>query len=404
MNIIIFHDSEQIPSELVTKFTLNTRGLVKSNLSGSSWFSSFVGVIISPDAETALISVPKHFAVTKDIDATHTIIKVLMTYNADIVPNFRGATDAVNDNIPIEDLKVVVDYLNRFGIYASQQFTTRKANGKKILWKKSIQHSNAIYSDDGLILMPLIFRENTHVENIVTEAMRYVLESTRDLLLLLNINPATYTRKNVRKKNSRYEKQLIFKLNEQLMTTHQDKEINLINSLINILKATSTTAPYYLVTTNFDIIWESVVLNYLNFHYEGVRNGNPCFQSSKTQQAQQIFQSQVPFEIDSVHHYSIRPDYYLDSEDVQLIFDAKYYVNLKDLNYKQLIYGILLGDRPSHRHKITVNALFVPTAQKTNTSEIHTKIDAEFLPSTNSQLIHTIYINMNDALTEYVSQ
>ena len=56
------------------------------------------------------------------------------------------------------------------------------------------------------------------------------------------------------------------------------------------------------------------------------------------------------FAIDkSSNHYIISVDHYGEDEHQKYIFDSKYYVNIKELNYKQLSYnGIIIQIRKEH--------------------------------------------------------
>lgn len=100
--------------------------------------------------------------------------------------------------------------------------------------------------------------------------------------------------------------------------------------------------------------------------------------------------------------WQIRPDYYMRFNDQQLIFDAKYYVNLDNLNYKQLVYSLLLGEGKRAVGLNTVNMLFAPTDGKTRSGE-HISLSPEFAPTDRQVRIDIRWLNMNEMLNQFVS-
>ncbi|RWZ68824.1 hypothetical protein EQH87_16660 [Lactiplantibacillus plantarum] len=99
--------------------------------------------------------------------------------------------------------------------------------------------------------------------------------------------------------------------------------------------------------------------------------------------------------------WRILPDYYMLIEDQQLIFDAKYYVNLDKLNYKQLVYGLLLGEGKRAIGINTVNMLFAPTDGATRSGE-HVSLLPEFVPSDRKVRIDIRWLNVNEMLNSFV--
>ena len=95
--------------------------------------------------------------------------------------------------------------------------------------------------------------------------------------------------------------------------------------------------------------------------------------------------------------HSLEPDhYYFDELERKLyIFDSKYYVSLKELNHKQIVYHVLFGNLEKANR--VYDALIIPTEGPTNT-EVHTDIDQDYL----EQGGHEIKIFLNKLNTVQV--
>ncbi|PTJ63691.1 hypothetical protein, partial [Staphylococcus saprophyticus] len=89
-------------------------------------------------------------------------------------------------------------------------------------------------------------------------------------------------------------------------------------------------------------------------------------------------------------------------EKGKLIFDAKYYNELKGINYKQISYYLFLKEWKlvSDEGKIH-SALILPNTS--NFSKIHFKMDPEFNKTYEDLIIYEIYLDIKNVINCYLN-
>jgi hypothetical protein len=170
-----------------------------------------------------------------------------------------------------------------------------------------------------------------------------------------------------------------------LQSVHNDvfKDVNkkLIQNLIEFyteLDGHQKGGDIHVKIKYFNLVWEEMVEQYLNSHFIGVDNVNKKLIFDINQMYSKIKFSKKIFNIDkSDNKFTIEPDHYFIDEELQYIFDAKYYGNLDHLNYKQYSYHELLKNKRDDDK--TISALLIPS-DKDNCSEIHLSVANEFIP------------------------
>lgn len=102
----------------------------------------------------------------------------------------------------------------------------------------------------------------------------------------------------------------------------------------------------------------------------------------------------------------MEPDYYLLDDGLQCIFDAKYYSSVDDVDYKQLVYTMLLSHliNPKTGEEYcldTCSALILPS--ETRSSRLHFKIDSSQVNLQNGLEIYEERLPASEVLYYYVS-
>ncbi|MBT9263029.1 LlaJI family restriction endonuclease [Lacticaseibacillus paracasei] len=402
MKMTTCHDGGNLTADQVKEFGLAWTDLLHTDFSGSRSTSQFVGIVISED-KNVLLSVPKFFRERKGLKDAQLLLRVFESYKAHDTPNFTGNLDVIKTNIPLEDFETILNYYLQNGLYRKPKRTITSKGTGKINWKRTLQSEIPIFSNGNLIFKDLCRSQTQLMNNVVTLAMQYVLMNNQDLLRLLQVELKFSDCVGAPSTSVELERELSLRLHQELQETYVDKDRHLIHALVGFLNHHSAVGPKYIVTTTFDIIWEKIVLDYLNHNYAGL---DKCRVVFSPHAPTYNFEYQKVFVIDFSQNgkpkWQIRPDYYMRFNDQQLIFDAKYYVNLDNLNYKQLVYGLLLGEGKRAVGLNTVNMLFAPTDGKTRSGE-HISLLPEFAPTDRQVRIDIRWLNMNEMLNQFVS-
>ncbi|HGH0895362.1 TPA: hypothetical protein ACJHIN_002020, partial [Staphylococcus pseudintermedius] len=100
--------------------------------------------------------------------------------------------------------------------------------------------------------------------------------------------------------------------------------------------------------------------------------------------------------------HNIQPDYYYREKNYQLIFDAKYKKNLRNIDYKQLMYHVLLEEYDTFDIKNfkTYSALILPS--KYDYQDIHFKMSKLFSKKHNDLIVSEVYLNIKKVMRSYL--
>ena len=123
----------------------------------------------------------------------------------------------------------------------------------------------------------------------------------------------------------------------------------------------------------FNLVWEEMVAHFLNSHFieADILNKNLIFDVSKIQDGNKF--KKESFNIDkSENKYTIKPDHYFIDNNMQYIFDAKYYGDLNQLNYKQYSYHEMLKTKQDENK--TISALLIPSEEEMSSHCFHVKL------------------------------
>ena len=169
----------------------------------------------------------------------------------------------------------------------------------------------------------------------------------------------------------------------------KDDEKQLVDNLIIFLRRVNNSLKQAISIKDYDYeyVWEKAVERYLNAYFLKVENN--VLEYSKKPINKYKFKKKSE-QYDSYHkNWRMEPDhYFFDKTDKSLyIFDSKYYVDVKNINYKQLVYHFLFGNK-KNVNKV-YDALIVPYEGESVT-DIHVNIMSDFL-NEGEEII--IYIN-----------
>ena len=151
------------------------------------------------------------------------------------------------------------------------------------------------------------------------------------------------------------EKNLMFK----------DIHKKLVSSLIQFFEEFDSKkhgGNIHLKINYFNNIWQTMVNKYLNDCFIGISaTEDEILFDDSLQKSAVSFDKQTIHIDDSNNDFYIELDHYGIAADEQYIFDSKYYFELRDLNYKQFTYDVILDYKANISRKTkTYSALLLP--------------------------------------------
>ena len=334
------------------KETLFHLVLCDKNENNTNYQISFVGIIHIKDY--ILLSLPKHFKREKETkkekkENLKLILRLLLKYCNNI--GLKGNDDGYS-NIPMDAYFKILDYYKKYGIYKDTYLEYKKSFDGNINWKRTIAKSDKFISNGNLIFLPFIVKHKIYDENIISEVMKYIINDGYDKIgQFLDINIRVKIDNNINiEDNIDY---IIKKLEDIKHNTYKDLTIKLINSLQEYLRwKNSNTEISFFVTKNFEYIWEKMLADYLDNNFIGIiekgeKKNYLKFNNFVTNKKELIKKKRVEFDECDIYlnedkkemkKHILEFDYYLEDKNEIYLFDAKYYKEVKSLNYKQVVY------------------------------------------------------------------
>lgn len=186
--------------------------------------------------------------------------------------------------------------------------------------------------------------------------------------------------------------------------TFKDNLLILIDHLINFFSELHEGGSYYLKHYAFSSIWEDMVMDYLRVYFKEVQSDKIVFGCRRNNEINFSKPSFRPNLANRNHYFT--PDYYYTEKDTQLIFDAKYYTEVKGMDYKQIAYYIFLNeyrDDPikAIKYAKTHSALILPGEKRE--SKIHFKMDPQFNLTNRNLVISEEYLNIREIIDFYIA-
>lgn len=408
LNIVAVEEGAVIDDEIVQDFDLSFLDLGKS--SNMSKTCAFTGVVIR--GNNLLVALPKHYVSIEKFDKLtikeklcdiKLILKTIMEY--EINPNFSSfrKENDLSTKFSFKAYYDVFNYYHQYGLFYKESSIFKTNASGKISWKKTLNKANKIISNGNLVFAPFFIKKTAHDENFVTRCMIFVINYTEELfadIIDLPDNSRLLKRgvETVLRDNSGY---VIVALSQIRSRTFKDIDKKLIDDLISFFQGLNSNVESVkdIKHYHYNDIWEKGVEKYLNRHFSGIINTTFNFMDKGlVGPFKKITLSQYdkanPRNIMQPDHY-----YYDSSDDTQYIFDSKYYRFLNSINYKQVVYHMLMINRAAH----TYDALIMPTEEITYT-EKHLDLSENYIISPSYPItILLLHLNTNDVLNDFIS-
>jgi len=364
---------------------------------------NFVGFTINPKGEVITVF-PKFFNYQNtETDRKNTFRSIFkhIQKNPDM---YIGSAfeNNISTNYPFSAFFSVYDYFERYGIHFEEKQHIKPAGEGKINWKETIRRSQKYIIDDKLIFLPFYHTEKTRRDTFIANCMIFAIDYTIDAFHFLIEKEKT----NRPFPDFDFTGHIDFVL-ETLQsiknTTFSDIHIRLINDLIDFFSVFKSSGQYYLKHYSYAIVWENMVMDFLNSHFLQFENEKMVLSGSKIP-GRKKFDKPV-FYPNLANNQHIQPDYYLEDGDVQVIMDAKYYEPTQ-LDFKQISYLLFLKNRRTVLNDPpiflkTYSALIIPS-DKRNSKE-HFKMNPYCNKEYEDFMITEERLNIKDVLEFWIN-
>lgn len=380
---------------LINKNAKNNFGLIQGldtrfkNKRLESEVYDFVGLVCKQDK--TLVVFPKHFYSQENLnklfnDNTYILNDIILLF--DVIQKYllnktpkalkyAGNRLEFESEYPFASFFSIYNYFQQFGIYTERITKTKRGYKGKISWKDTIRKSAKIYSGQNLLHFPYYIKDNKFQQVFISDCMAYAIDYTLERFsFLFNLPKSNYKKSSFDFfENNDF---VVRRLQKILNNTFKDINKNLISDLIAFfsdLKDHKKGGNIHIKIKYFNLVWEDMVGHYLNNHFVKVDDENKMTFNSDNFSSKTIF-SKKSFRVDkSTNKYTIEPDHYFIDDERQYIFDAKYFDNLKNLNYKQYSYHEMLKSKAEDDK--TFSALMLPS-EKENSTKIHFILSDEY--------------------------
>lgn len=415
LDIDVIQDGAEISESLIQKYNLDNKDFKIIYLSDGRKIirANFVGIVKSKLIDKkVLFSMPKHYmeikkfeelSIKRKLDHVKLVIKTINKSIAGTQFTQYKHSKYVEGNISFNAYNVIVDYYQKYGLFHDEETYTKKGYGNHISWKKTISRSTKIISKNKkIIFTPFVLRKKKQLSNLVTECMIFAINYTDSLfgyfLDLPNYNLQSYGI------NPQILHNIAGTINSliQFQTfIFKDDEKQLVDNLIIFLRRVNNSLKQAISIKDYDYeyVWEKAVEKYLNAYFLKVENN--VLEYSKKPINKYKFKKKSE-QYDSYHkNWRMEPDhYFFDKTDKSLyIFDSKYYVDVKNINYKQLVYHFLFGNKKNVNR--IYDALIVPYEGE-NVTDIHVNIMPDFLSEGEEIIIYINKLNTSSVLKNYI--
>lgn len=408
LSIIAIEEGRHVSDKIIEQFNLSSFDIGRGQ--NSENISAFTGIVIK--SNDLLVSFPKHYVDLKvfnnlkyqaKVNHIRLIMKSIIHYETSPdYTEFRKSKD-MTSSFPFDVFFNIYDYYQKYGLYHEKLTAFKRGLSGKISFKNTIARANKIISNNNLIFLPFYVSKSLPIDNLITQCMIFAMNYTQQLFgpFLPLPSDSKLLEKGIDKNIENNYPNIIGALNELRSSIFKDIDTNLLNNLILYFEGLNATLRdvQSIKHYHYNNVWEKAVEKYLNSNFSGIVDDKLTFNGNN---------NHIQFEKGKFGNYdmehptnNLQPDhYYLDKlQSIQYIFDSKYYVQLKGLNHKQLVYHMLL----TNRARKTYDALIMPSRSKTRT-EVHVNINQSFLPSEMNELkILLTHLNTKDVIENFVN-
>lgn len=357
---------------------------------------TFVGYTVNNENDM-LVSFPKHFIPTELDKDTNVLLKTIFKHMKNYPDKYIGDKSLYSSNYPFTSFFNVYNYYIKYGLLLEDEIKITTKEKNKINWKKSIKDSNKYIQDNGIILYPLFYNNQLYFKDLIAKCVTFVINYT-------SIKFGNIIKTEVIDFDIDYEMFISNKeyiVNELLKlqtSTFNDNLLYLLNNLILFFKEINEGGNIYIKHYNYEMIWEDMVKKYLSFNYSDIKDKEMIF---KYQEKPIIFKNEV-FRPNLANEFQyIQPDYYYENDKLKLIFDAKYYEKINGLNYKQVVYYLLLNEFNS-KHKEMFCALILPSEE--TYTKVHFRMNPFYNTTYKDMVIYETFLDIKIVMDFYLFQ
>lgn len=366
----------------------------------------FVGFVANANSDL-LVVLPKCLE-TSDSDFEAKNLFEVIKKHAQRHPSLYigpNASETYVSNYPFAAYFAILNYYTRFGLYRENEVQVKRGLTRSISWKDTLKRSIKYVVDDEVAPFPVYGRKKQNKTSLITACMAFALDYTASKFgAILHAPLSGYDIPTEMVLNNR--KGVIEHLIQERSTTFRDTKLNLLDALIDFYRKLNFGGSLYLKHYKFDLIWQDIAMEYLCSHYEGMETNGISL--SVTPVARSHFERKRFYPNLANPRNCIDLDYYyIDrTSKEQLIFDAKYKTNLRELDYKQLAYHFILANRRNDSgceplYRVTRSALILPGIQ--TGSRLHFEMDPAFNKEFADMKIFEERIDVKRAIEYYVN-
>ena len=398
----IVQDGDQVKKEFAQHW-----GSSYFNIFNGKAYVDFVGIILKKNE--ILFSFPKHFSFGElsSKEKSYAMKEILFLITKGISFNFSKNS---NNAFPIDSYLMIQDYYKQYGLHFVTTRLYVQGYDGHIDWHRTIGKSDKIIQNNGVIYLPFVtikFRKNYE---FIAECMEFVLNYVYQRLSKY-LNFLTPYSKKIRNPIFSNSTRCVKELKKNKNYFFKDIEKKLIDALINFFEwEASHSDNISIVTTHFEIYWESMIELYLNYKFVGFKNNNEIEWGEEgvglgnfTKPEPYFIEDEEVIKSKNNTPWKIEFDHFFIDKDAKKIYllDSKYIYKdgFSSFNYKQAFYYYFLKQYYGNEYKI-YNGLIAPTSQ-----EYHHKIHVnranrplEFQNYDDGLLIYEHYVNLNEVI------
>ncbi|UJS27809.1 hypothetical protein L2Z53_00165 [Macrococcoides canis] len=361
---------------------------------------NFVGIIY--ENGDLFVSFPKNFNVVDEKNDVRLLFEVLKKYQKIKNKNtilVESNNYEIQSSYPFQAFDNIYSYFKKYGLIVK---TTKKINNNnvgKINWKTTIQKTNFYLIDDNINIYPFYYNSNNYIPNFLNECMIFCIDYTVNKFNFLINREATGM--NYGNYNFLINKQeTLRKLKEIRLNTFKDNERYLIDNLILFFTKFDAKGSFKLKHFYFHNVWEKMIEIYLNRYFIGMKGNILNF--SEYPIDNNFFKKKVFYPNKSNSLHNIQPDYYYKTEKFQLIFDAKYKRRLSSIDYKQIMYHILLEEHnmPENLEYKTYSALILPN--NVDWQSVHFEMSEIFSKKHDDLIVSQVYMDISKVMRAFL--
>lgn len=363
----------------------------------------FVGFIV--DKENTMFTVfPKNFNVKNQDDDSYDILSLFKEYYQRNPDKYLGDLkgEEFSTNFPFAAFYNILKFYNTFGLSFDKKSVTKINHGGKVDWKQTIKRLEPIISENRLVVYPLHYKRNNIHINYVTicmlNAINYTVSKFGTLIKEQRVNIDALDSYHLED-----HEQIVANLINIKQYEFVDVKRKLVDDLIDFYSNLLEGGNYYFKHYNFESIWETIVLEFLNNYFDKMTDNGIILDPDKKTRANFSKRSFSPNSENK--NQTISPDFYYTKDNFQYIFDAKYKYKMDGIDYKQVAYFMFLKDyreREMPKYIKTYSALFLPSNERR--SRVHFQMDPSFSNYNSDIRIIEEYLDIRSVIRSFLKR